>query len=62
MNMPTDEQLIALWEKGGFEAIEQDAKAAAKRDCDKVLESFWDIAPDEARQFQENDIYQQIEE
>jgi hypothetical protein len=37
INMPSDEELIALWEQGGFEAIAKHAKATAEADCQKIL-------------------------
>jgi hypothetical protein len=37
MNMPNNEELMALWEQGGFDAIAKHATAAADQDCQQIL-------------------------
>lgn len=38
MNIPTEEELRALFDKGGFDAIAEHATATAHKDCQQILE------------------------
>ncbi len=48
MNIPSEEELNALFEQGGIEAIAQHAGAAADADFEQILkDAFNAIPPDE---------------